>query len=363
MIVITPLNAAGLLAYLKSADFASSPAIAITPLRALAQAHNPRLRADDVVLLLARAADGQLLGYFGILPDTVFLASGEARHCGWLSGLWVSPAHRGQGIARQLLDRAFAAWNGQLLITEFVPATERLCRRSGYFRDLPTRPGIRLYLRADTATLLPPKGPWFARARPLLRLLDHATNAVLSLRYAGRAALPVVEYVPELDAEARHFIDQQHGRQLTRHGAPELNWLLHYPWLRSAPHPDADGRRYEFSSEAQPFGFTALKVRDPAGGLAAVLVLARRGNALKLPYCYHTGNVGLVSEVLFAHLRQWRIATFTTFQPDLVEYLRGHATPALLRRSLSRGYMASTAIEGLPSAFEIQDGDADCGFT
>ena len=278
------------------------------------------------------------------MPDTVFLASGEARHCGWLSGLWVSPAHRGQGIARQLLDRAFEVWDGQLLITEFVVATERLCRSTGYFRDLPTRPGIRLYLRADTATILPPKGPWFARARPLLRWLDQATNAVLNLWPAAPPTLPLVEYVPELDAEAQQFIDQQQGPQLTRHGAPEYKLAPALPWLRSALHPDADGRRYEFSSEAQPFGFTALKVRDPAGALTAVLVLARRGNALKLPYCYHTGNMRQVADVLFAHLRQWRIATFTTFQPDLVQYLHSHATPALLKRPVFRHYMASKAL-------------------
>ena len=366
MIRITLLNQAALRAYLGSAEFANSPVVPIVPLRAHSHLCNPRLHPADVLLLLAHVADGQLVGYLGVLPDTAFLASGEARHCGWLSCLWVSPAHRGQRIAQQLLEQAFAAWNRQIFITEYTGPAEQLYRKTGYFRDLTTKAGIRLYLRADTATLLPPRGRLFARARPLLRLLDGAANAVLGLRQALGKAQPVatgVEYVAALDAEAEQFIRRQQGRQLARRGAAELNWIITNPWLRSAAQPDADGQRYHFSSVANPFGFYALKVRDARGQLAAFLVLARRGNALKMPYCYHTGNVRQVAEVVFACLRQWRIATFTTFQPELVQFLTAHATPALIKRPVLRKYMVSNAIEGLPEEVELQDGDADCSFT
>lgn len=365
MISIEYLNKQQLLAYLASAEFASGPVVPITPLRAHSHLCNPRLHDDDVLLLLARATDGQLVGYLGVLPDTAFLATGEARHCGWLSCLWVNPAHRGQRIAQQLFEHAFGAWKRQLFITEFTVATEQLCKKFGGFRDLTTTPGIRLYLRADTATLLPPKRPLFARARPLLRLLDRAANAVLALRGAGpeKKPSPAVEYVEGVDAEAGEFIEQQQGRQLTRRGAAELDWVLRNPWLRSAPQPDAYGRRYYFSSVANPFGFHALKLRDAQGQLSAFLVLARRDNTLKVPYCYHTGNLRQVAEVIFAHLHQWRIATFTTFQPELVHFLSAHATPALHKRPVFRKYMVSSAVAGLPAAFELQDGDADCGFT
>lgn len=365
MIHLTLLNEAGLRAYLDSAEFAASPVLPIVPLRAQSHLLNPRLRAHDVLLLLAHTAGGQLVGYLGVLPDTAFLATGEARHCGWLSCLWVSPAHRGQRIAQQLLQSAFEAWDNQIFITEYTAPAEQLYRKIGSFRDLTTRPGLRLYLRADTATLLPPKRPALARVRPLLRLLDGAANAVLDLRRALAKAppTPMVEYVMQIDAETEEFIRRRQGAQLTRRGAAELNWLLHHPWLRSAPRPDADGQRYHFSSVANPFHFQALKVRDAHDQLAAFLILARRGNALKLPYCYHSGNVGQVAEVIFAHLRQWRIATFTTFQPDLVQFLRAHATPALLQRPAVRKYMVSTALSNLPAGFELQDGDADCSFT
>jgi hypothetical protein len=191
------------------------------------------------------------------------------------------------------------------------------------------------------------------------------TNIILRLRPAGtrKEALPTIEYVKQIDAEIEQFIRQRQERQLTRRGADELNWIVNNPWLRTAPGPDADGRRYHFSSIANPFGFHALKVRDAQGQLTAFLILARRGNALKVPYCYHTGNLAQVAEVIFAHLHQWRIATFTTFQPELVQYLSTHATPALLKRSVFRKYMVANAIEGLPEKFELQDGDADCSFT
>lgn len=363
MIRIELLNQQGLTAYLQSTEFSGSPVVPIVPLRAHSHLCNPRLHPDDVLLLLAYADDNQLVGYLGVLPDTAYLATGAARHCGWLSCLWVSPAHRGQRIAQQLLKHAFRAWNQQIFITEYTGPAEQLYRKIGSFRDLTTKAGIRLYLRADTATLLPPKRPLFARARPLLRLLDSASNAVLRLRPGQKSLMLGIEYVKHIDAETEQFIHQRQAQQLTRRGTAELNWIINNPWLRSAPGPDADGRRYHFSSFANPFEFHALKVRDAQGQLAAFLILARRGNALKVPYCYHTGNLAQVAEVLFAHLRQWRIATFTTFQPELVQYLSTHATPALLKRPVFRKYMVSSAIEGLPETFELQDGDADCSFT
>jgi len=362
MIRITPLTAPALRAYLESAEYARSPVVPITPLRAQAQLANPRRHPDDVLLLLAHA-DEQLVGYLGVLPDTVYLASGEARHCGWLSCLWVSPAHRGQRIAQQLLERAFEAWNQQIIITEYTAPAEQLYRKLGSFRDLTTKAGIRLYLRADLATLLPPKRPLFGRVRPLLRVLDRVANAVLALRGRRAGAGPALEYIRAIDAEAADFIAQRQGHELTRRGLAELNWLLHHPWLRSAPAPDADGRRYHFSSVANPFAFYALKVRDVAGSLAAVLVLARRDNALKMPYCYHTGNVKLVAEVVFGLLQEWGIATFTTFEPTLVQLLSTQATPALLKRPMLRKYMVATALAGLPAQVQLQDGDGDASFT
>ena len=362
MIRITPLTAPALRAYLESAEYTHGPVVPIVPLRAHSHLANPRRHEGDVLLLLAHA-DEQMVGYLGVLPDTVFLASGEARHCGWLSCLWVSPAHRGQRIAQQLLEQAFAAWNQQILITEYTAPAEQLYRKLGSFRDLLTKTGIRLYLRADMATLLPPKRPLFARARPLLRVLDYAANAVLALRGRGSQPAAPIEYMDSIDAEAAEFIARRQGRQLTRRGVPELDWLLHNPWLRSASAPDADGMRYHFSSVANPFAFYALKVRDAQGKLAAVLILARRDNALKLPYCYHAGNAKLVAEALFGLLRQWRIATFTTFEPALVQFLSTQATPALLKRPILRKYMVATAIKGLPEVFELHDGDADASFT
>ena len=362
MIRITPLTAPALRVYLASAEYAHGPVVPIVPLRAHSQLANPRRREGDVLLLLAHA-DDQLVGYLGVLPDTVFLASGAARSCGWLSCLWVSPAHRGQRIAQQLLEHAFAAWNQQILITEYTAPAEQLYRKLGSFRDLTAKAGIRLYLRADLATLLPPKRPVFARVRPLLRVLDRAANAVLALRGHGKPPVRALEYMDSIDAEAAAFIARRQGRQLTRRGVPELNWLLQNPWLRSAPAPDADGCRYHFSSAANPFAFYALKVRDAQGQLVAVLIVARRDNALKLPYCYHSGNVGLVAEVVFALLRQWRIATFTAFEPALVQFLSTQATPALLKRPIFRKYMVATALAGLPEVVELQDGDGDASFT
>jgi len=366
MISIRTLNRSQLLAFVADVAFEALPFIPISRHRAASHAANPRAKEDDVLLVLAYE-DDTLVGYLGVLPDRMYL-NGQQEKCGWLSCLWVSEEHRGKRIAQQLLEHCALVWHSRILGTEFTGPAKALYDRSGIFRALTDPQGLRLYLRSDLATLLPPKKPFFQRNRSLLSLLDKGINAILDLRLPKadmRSASFTLEPVMRVDDEAWTFISARQEHQLFKRGAAELNWILAHPWILSAPEMDALNSRYHFSSVEKCFAFQALKVRGENGQLKAFLLFAQRNSAMKLPYCYHDGDLDTVWNAVQHQLLTHRISTFTVFHPDLCAHIRKANRLSLHRRSVQRNYIVSTRFNSFlgDTPFLIQDGDADCSFT
>jgi GNAT superfamily N-acetyltransferase len=366
MISIRTLNRNQLLAFVADAAFESLPFLPISRHRAASHAANPRAEDGDVLLLLAYEGE-VLVGYLGVLPDALH-RNGQQERCGWLSCLWVSEQHRGKRIAQQLLEQCFALWDRRILVTEFTGPAKALYDRSGIFRSLADPKGLRLYLRADLATLLPPKKALFQRNRGLLALMDKAFNAIVDIRLPKadlRSASFTLEPVMRVDAEAEAFIHARQEQQLFQRGAAELNWILANPWILSAPEKDALNKRYHFSSVEKCFAFHAFKVRGKDGALKAFLLFAQRNHAMKLPYCYHDGDLDTVWNVVRHQLLVHRCSTFTVFHPELCDHIRKADRIALYRKPVQRNYIVSTRFDPFlgNAPIAVQDGDADCSFT
>lgn len=364
MIGIRTFNRNQLAQFVNDAEFERLPFIPISRHRAASHIANPRAEDDDVLLLVAYDDDVPV-GYLGVLPDRIYGDNGPER-CGWLSCMWVDEQQRGKRIAQQLLERCFSLWDERILVTEFTAPAKRLYDRSGIFRPLARPTGLRLYIRSDLATILPPKRRLFARAAPLLRAFDRVANALLDVRLRLlRADLEglSVEYVSRVDEEAEAFILARQQGQVFRRGGAELNWILAHPWIISALEKDTLNSRYHFSSVERLFAFHAIKVRDAQGVLVAFIVLAQRNDAMKMPYAY--GDDALVWTVVRAELLRLRISTFTVFHPGVVGRIGVQGSPALHVRPVHREYIVSKRFDALlgPSAPVIQDGDADCSFT
>lgn len=363
MIEIKLLNRQGLADYIYSEEYEQSPVVPITRHRALSQIRNPRAAAEDVLLLLAYEG-ANLVGYLGVLPDRM---NGQLK-CGWMSCLWIAPEHRGKQIAQKLLQQCFEAWGQKLLATEFTAPAKKLYDKTGLFRDLQIKRGIRLYLRADLHTLLTPRKAWFSKIAFLFKAFDTAVNFVLDARFLfwrpGLGHLKI-EYVREVGDETAHFIERSRGAHGFQKGAAELNWMLQNPWVLSAPEKDDFGKRYHFSSTDQSFDFYGIKIKNQENQLLAFLVFSKRNRFLKLPFCYVENEVDAVLQVIAFFLHRWRVNTFTTFHPALVERLRQRNGLLFLKRETRRHYLISKVfeLENSRENFEIQDGDGDCGFT
>ena len=366
MIHLQGYNRKALSKLIESEDLINLPFLPISLHRAISHIHNPRADDTDTLLLLA-FDDDILVGYLGVLPDWIFDQDGKKNKCGWLSCMWIDERCRGQGISKKLVSQALRDWDHQILVTEFTTAAKGLYDKTGAFKNLQIKEGIRLYIRSDLTRILPPKGKFFNKLRPFWQLVDWGANTFFDLRFLRKTNIrnPAWEYPDNIDSELDQFISARQESQIFRRGEKELSWILNYPWIISAQ-PDEMSRKYHFSSVAEMFEFIPVKLKNKQGKLIAFLLFARRDHSLKIPYSYYDHEeVTLVLDCIRWHLESWQIKTCTIFHPGLVEGFQKSGYPALYRKTVKRHYIISRVFDQFSAydVYEIQDGDADCAFT
>ncbi len=366
MITIKEYNRKSLQEFIDSPDFKALPFLPISRHRAISHIHNPRASDRDTLLMLA-FNDDQLVGYLGVLPDRIYDREGNKSKCGWLSCMWIDPQSRGLGISKKLVAQALKSWDHKILVTEFTYPAKRLYDKTEAFKDLQIMEGIRLYIRSDLNKLLPPKGGLFQNLKSWWKVIDKGVNLLLDRRflfYSGKQNFQQ-EYISHLDNEILDLITTRQENQIFRRSLEELNWILTYPWILSAP-ADEMSKKYHFSSVAGQFEFRPLKLRNSSGQLIAFIIFSRRDDSLKIPYCYFDQNdIDQVTSCIRWHLIHWRISTCTIFQRDLVNAFRISGSPGLHKKLIKRHYIISKMFTkfSVDDIYEIQDGDADCAFT
>ena len=346
------------------------PVIPISRHRAWSHIRNPRVSEDDVILVLAMV-EGRMAGYLGVLADHIYL-NGQKEKAGWLSCMWVDPEVRGQGIAKQLLNRVLERWDNRILVTEFTPAAKGLYDRSGQFQDLKISEGLRCFLRFNLDELLPKKFPALEQFKWLISLKNWALNVPNEVRLSFWKSSPKsneyqVKTVGEIDEKLAAFISERQQNQLEKRSAKDLNWLLKNPWLLPASEDDGTGKKYHFSAFAENFQYLPLSISDKQNNLIGFVILAIRGNDLKVPYCYaDKENIGKIAEVIIQEMLQRKLRTLTVFHPELVAFFKQNPKPFIYLHPLKRHYIISKKFAEQLSRqpkIKIQDGDADCAFT
>ncbi len=367
--IIKEHTPAGLEEFINSKEFQKSKVIPITKHRALSHINNPKVDRDDIILFTAYE-DDELVGYLGVLADTIYLNDDEQK-AGWLSCIWTSDSVRGQGVAKQLLSKALKSWDHKILATEYTPAAKALYDQTDAFIDLTTLDGRRAYLRFNLHELLPPKG-FPKMLTGLLRLSDFIMNIFNSLRlFLWKPFIQLddsnLEYITEIDDETKDFIERRNKHELIRRDAVELNWINKYPWVLSSPDTDADAKRYHFSSSDKVFVNQNIKMKNKDGEMIAFLMFVIRGNNLKIPYCYfdekHTDKI---VQIIYHQMFKLNLNMITTFNPAIVNYIKSHRTPFIYNKQMQRSYLITKDLGknlATNSRIEIQDGSGDCAFT
>jgi len=362
------LNKKSLFDYVHSPQFGSGKDIPITKHRALSQLNNPHLEEDDIIMILAFETN-VLVGYLGILPDVIYGNDQNPNRVGWLSCLWVSPNSRGQGISLELINHALMFWNNNILSADYVPFTKNIYDKTNSFESEPfTKIGLRMYIKADLATILPPKKIVFSKIKPLLKLMDLGMNSILNLRlrfYQKNIADLTFEYPTQVDDEMEILIRAAHDKKQFRRSKAELNWILNNPWILSSNQKSALDNKYHFSSTSKSFEFKMVKVRNLDKELVAILIFSLNNRSLKLPYLFHINNLEIAVRTINFYIQEWDINTFTTFHTDLSNKIKISKNPSIFTKKIKRNYMISKALSDIINRNEstFQDGDGDCVFT
>lgn len=342
------------------------PVIPISTHRAVSHINNPRAEADDVIMVIAYEAN-EMVGYLGVLADKIYNENGEGFKCGWLSCMWVNPLVRGKGIAKQLLQRVFTAWDNHILVTEFTPEAKGLYDRSNNFDDLRTNTGLRCYLRFNLHEVLPKKNERYAKLKLPLQMADAIANVPVSLKLSmqGSYTKGAERWREEQDInKAIHlYITEKQTQSFEQRSARDLNWVNKYPWIKEGK-PDEESKRYHFSSVDARFKNLFYKLEEGAAIKGFVHIIIRN-NHMKVPYLY-CDNVADVMPLLYKLMFDYKLNMLTVFHKDVVAYLQSNSNPFLYLRPVQRRYIITKKLNAHfndKSILNIQDGDADCAFT
>lgn len=368
MLELREFNKERLQAFIHSDQFRSEPHLPISFHRAISQVHNPRADEDDILLLIAYEND-QLLGYLGVLPDFLFTSSGENKKIGWLSCIWVAENARGKQVANTLIKRVVELWNGNIIGTDYVPQIQKVYDRTELFTsESYCRIGVRLYIKADFKTILPPKRPFFRKIKKLLAVVDAVANVGLHIRLSLLAKTKsklIVQYADEIDGEAAEFISKHQIAERFKRSAQDLNWMLEYPWLLHEDERKQLHAKYYFSSSDPSYKTWVVKLRNPEEHLIGLCVFMKRKAALKLLYVYHENCIEKIGELVRLEIYKEGISMFTTFHEELVSYFKEYPRPAFYNKPIEKKFIISKNLgrHFFEGNLVIQDGDGDSGFT
>jgi GNAT superfamily N-acetyltransferase len=360
---IEKYNAGRLREFIESDEYRNMPSIPVTYHRAQSWLNNPRMDPADNLMYIA-FDDEELLGYRCILPDRY----DDARF-GWLSGNWVTPSRRRQGIASRLFEEAFSDWKGHLMFANYAPESKAVYDKTGRFRLFIERPGTRYYIRSAAASLLSGRGGIFEALKPAISLFDGFINFWQDVRLESslkknKVDLLMTEPLSSLDKESYEFLLRNKKLGFGQRDVEMFGWIHAYPWILNS---DTGDRRYFFSSGAKQFKNHYLKILDKEGKMAAFLMLVRIDDRMTVPYAC-TGEEGLKTsiEILDHYLGINRISVFTTWNPGITSIMNNSRLPLLGKRKMVQKYYATAELLNLlpdSSLVDFQDGDGDFVFT
>jgi len=355
--------------FVQSDEYKQLPNIPISRHRAMSHINNPRLDDSDIIMYLAYD-DTQLIAYRGILADWFFI-DGKPVKFGWLSCNWVLPSLRRQGIASQLLDLAYADWGNRLMFTNYAPESKAVYDKSGAFGLLRSNIGLRCFLRFSITEILTRKKPALKKISFLFKIVDAALNIPNDLFNSHKISKQSThdikfEWITHFDKELTGFIEQRNENLFTHRTVNELQWILKYPWLLTAPVDDNYNYRYYFSATAKRFHLLCAKIYDQENHLQGFMMLGINGDKAYIPYFFGSDEIAKKAvKIIFRVLVELKIDYFTVFNPAIVAAIK-QRNPFWYLRRFERNYLATKSLLNTISDsgfLGFQDGDGDPAFT
>jgi len=365
---IKAFTVADLRTVLLSEDFWHTKTLPITKHRAISYSQNPRADNDDPVLLVAYQ-DSQVIGYLGILPDKIFVNDAVYKF-GWLTGWWVDPSCTNTGVGAILLFKALNAYQQQLGVSGGSKEARKVLDASQKFVALRTLKGLDIKFRLNVTGAILRKRPALKIFRVVFKIFDDMMDEIVNLRnffWKRRNDICqglTFEYISFIDEETGQFIQRHHQHDLTRKEKADLNWIMAYPWILSAPLKDSAGQRYYFSSRSNRFFYLGVKVLAQDGQMVGFFMLKVRDDRMSLVYSYFESQhaLSIAAAVVYQALAM-DVSALSLYDEQLVASFPELGCPYWSAKGISRGFSLSKALADVPLAnYRLHGGDGDLAF-
>jgi GNAT superfamily N-acetyltransferase len=350
--------------YRLSEEYRSSSFVPISKLRTISHINNPRATKEDVCLFLAYD-DNRFIGYLGALPDYIFLNSTKKKVY-WLSCMWVLPGYRRYGIALELLKYAYNSFNGNVLITNFIPSSKKAFDKTGQYNELINLKGVRAYLRLDLANILTRKKPKLNRIKLLIKLIDSTANTLLNARLSirSKSIKTSCEYseIRSFDKTLSEYLNKKSSIGIFRRDAEQFSWMMKFPWVKKVNQFSKESARYYFSQESKDFQQWFIKVTNQ-GQVVGFILLNKNKGELKIPYLiFENQYVEDISKFILKLCIKERIRTYIGYNSPINNYLI-KSKLFIITRPSSHGFLIGNKLSSdIEKPVILFEGDGDGGF-
>lgn len=348
-------------AFVNSPAYETMEVVPVSKHRVNSYINNPRANSDDFVLYMAFMGD-EMVGYRTLLPDMLY-ANDNTLRVAWLSGNWVSPAHRRKGISSQIFQQVFNDWEAGLLYTNYAPESKAVYDKTGKFNHVQSLQGVRLYLRPCLYPILSKRGKLFRFLKPLWWIMDRVLWLINPLPLFGKMIkLKAVglEYVAAVDDELAKLFEEATETSPVHRKRQELDWITNYPWLVPSPLGDRVGERYFFSASPRQFQQQLVKVyKDKT--LLGFIMLNHTDGVVSVPYVsFQPEDAELFAKIILKQAMAVGANRLTIYHNELSRSLRMLKPFGLFSLKQSRNYFASQKLSISNTTF--LEGDGDCVF-
>ncbi len=361
---LTKYNLDELKSFVENENYNRLNILPITKFRAYSYFHNPRKLLDKAVIYMLKDND-KIIAYRTLLTDSLQINKTEKQEFAWLSGSFVLPEYRRQGLTTLLLKEICKDYNDKILYANYGEISHKVYTKTNDFELLETTNKIKYYIRFELHNLLLKKYKSLKKIKSLIKFADRILNFFndFKLSFLNCKTNTELEYLTKIDTETANFISKHNQKDRFKRTATELNWIRKYPWVVEAPINDINKQKYNFSSIKQIFKNYYIKVKVN-NKIIAFMYLKNTNNCLSTPYLYfdeeHTEKL---ASIILNFIKQLKINNFTTNNDLLNKFFEEKKSFFILKRKKTYNYYVHKKNKIKNSNYFMQDGDGDIVFT
>lgn len=302
-----------------------------------------------------------------MIPDDLFVL-GKKIHIAWLSGIWVHPEYRQQGLAKKLHQLALTSWNGMLMCTEFTPFNQMAILGTHLYDNLIDKPGIKIFFKSPFTKIANTRKSGILTILST-RLIDGIINSLISIK---NLLIPVptisnkFSYYEEnsFTKEAINYIEHFQYYSSFNRRAIELKWVMEYPWISNNLKSVEESNKFYFSVFSEDYRLQVLNMYHE-NQFIGVIILSIRDKRAKIPYVFADQNdIETIAKIIILYLNKNNIETLISYHTVLNKWLLTYSKNRCFYKQTLRHYLASKKLLNLidKSSLIIQDGDGDTIF-